>query len=244
MAKERLDKILAAQTAFSRKEVKELVRRGIVQVDGRKVLSPEEKVDAACQKIVLDGKPLGYKKFVYLMLNKPQGVVSATRDRETKTVLDLVPEQYSHRELFPAGRLDKDTVGFLLLTDDGNFAHDILSPRHHIPKTYLATVDGPITQELMEAFHQGLPIGGEDRCSPAEITVLNDGEHPTAEVVIYEGMYHQIKRMFQRFGLTVLTLKRIKMGGLKLDPALSLGECRELTPEELLQLKNGSKGTV
>ena len=164
------------------------------------------------------------------MLHKPAGVVSATRDVRERTVVDLVPPQLRRPGLFPAGRLDKDTTGMMILTDDGELAHRILSPRSHVPKTYIARLDRPVTEEMVRAFAAGIPLKGEGECLPATLRVRGEQE---GEVTICEGMYHQIKRMFAVCGATVLTLKRISMGGLALDPALAEGACRELTAEEL-----------
>ena len=167
------------------------------------------------------------------MMNKPKGVVRASEDRHERTVVDLVPERLFRKGLFPAGRLDKDTTGFVLLTDDGAFAHDILSPKKHIPKTYHALVDGPITEQMERDFAQGIRIG-PDQTLPASLKKLSSCERGDwGEVILREGLYHQIKRMFGVYGLKVLELKRVKMGRLPLDPTLKEGECRELTPEEL-----------
>ena len=180
--------------------------------------------------MTVDGREIALKEHLYLMLHKPAGVVSATRDVRERTVVDLVPPQLRRPGLFPAGRLDKDTTGMMILTDDGELAHRILSPRSHVPKTYIARLDRPVTEEMVRAFAAGIPLKGEGECLPATLRVRGEQE---GEVTICEGMYHQIKRMFGVCGAHVVALKRISMGGLALDPALAEGACRELTAEEL-----------
>ena len=239
MALERLDKLLAAQGMESRREVKEKIRRGLVLVNGAAARSPDLKIDPDRDQVTVEGTPVLLKKNLYLMLNKPQGVVSATEDPHQPTVVDLVPPELRRKGLFPAGRLDKDTEGFVLITDDGAFAHRILAPKNHVPKTYLARLDRAIDPSVAEEFQKGVLLNGEDQCSPAKLTILEQGDSPLVEVVIHEGMYHQIKRMFQRFGYQVVALKRIRMGGLFLDESLPLGACRELTPAELVQITQG-----
>lgn len=234
MEKQRLDKLLASQGTLSRREVKELIRKGQVKVGGVVTKAADAKVGDGDQ-IEVAGKPLDVRHHLYLMLNKPQGVVSASRGDGVPTVVDLVPPELLRKGLFPAGRLDKDTVGFVLITDDGAFAHDILSPRRHVEKEYRVQVDVPITQDMAQRFAQGMAIG-PDQCLPAVLT-LDPADPQGATVVLREGMYHQIKRMFAACGATVTALRRVRMGGLWLDPALEPGQCRELTPQELAQLK-------
>lgn len=231
--KQRLDKAIAMQGALSRSEVKTLIRKGEVTVNGQVVKSADFGVDFDSDTIAVQGRELTLRQHLYLMLHKPKGVVSASEDRYERTVVDLVPERLFRKGLFPAGRLDKDTTGFVLLTDDGAFAHDILSPKKHIPKTYHALVDGPITEQMERDFAQGIRIG-PDQTLPASLKKLSSCERGDwGEVILREGLYHQIKRMFGVYGLKVLELKRVKMGRLPLDPTLKEGECRELTPEEL-----------
>lgn len=239
MKEERLDKLLAAQGTWSRREIKDFVRRGAVTVNGKNVRTSDIKITTEDEVIVF-GKPVVLKKHLYLMMNKPVGVVSASRGDDCPTVVDLVPPELKRKGLFPAGRLDKDTTGFVLITDDGAFAHDILSPKRHIPKTYIATLDGILTQEVVKAFAGGIPLKNEDLCLPAELTIVDDH---TARVVLHEGMYHQIKRMFAACGLHVEALHRMAMGALPLDNNLAEGQCRELTAEELAQIqdRNGLK---
>lgn len=230
MKRERLDKLLAAQSAWSRREVKELVRRGLVTVNGVPVKAPEERLDPDADRVEVDGKEFLLRPHLYLMMNKPAGVVSASRDRRYATVVDLVPEQLRRRNLFPAGRLDKNTTGMVILTDDGLLAHRILSPKNHVPKVYLARLDQPLTPEMAEGFAAGIPLGEDGVTLPARLEPLEDR---LARVTLREGMYHQIKRMFARYGATVVELRRISMGGLSLDEGLAPGQCRELTPEEV-----------
>ena len=233
---DRIDKIIASQGQYSRSEVKKLVKSGRVTLDGRVLKSSDEKADPNVNVIAIDGKAIGYKKHLYIMLNKPQGVVSATDDRDHETVIDLVPKELRRDGLFPAGRLDGDTVGFVLITDDGDFAHEILSPKNHIMKTYHATLQRELTQEDIDAFRNGIELRDGTLCLEAEVTAI-DSDVPMAQVKICEGKYHQVKRMFAALGNKVLYLKRVKMGELSLDESLEEGQCREITPEELKLIK-------
>jgi 16S rRNA pseudouridine516 synthase len=230
---ERLDKFLAERLMISRKDARALVRSGAVFVGGIRAHSGDQKL-AEDDEVTANGKALSRGEFVYYMMNKPAGVLSATRDPNGETVLDLLPEGLRRKGLFPAGRLDKDTEGFVMLTNDGALAHRILSPKNHIPKTYFARVEGSIPPELPEAFAAGVILGNGDVCKPAILEVLGENE---ARVIITEGMYHQIKRMFNRYGLSVVYLRREKIGGLSLDAELPLGGVREITPEEIMLLK-------
>lgn len=231
MKPQRLDKLLASQSTDSRSEVKEWIRKGLVRVNGVVELRAERKVVPETDTVEVAGERVDTSEHCYLMLDKPKGVVSATRG-SGRTVVDLVPPEYLRKGLFPAGRLDKDTTGFVLITDDGAFAHRILSPKNHIPKTYIATLDGPVNAEIIEGFESGFAIGGGDECRPARLTVLETGERELVRVVLTEGMYHQIKRMFAQFGRTVLELRRVRMGALPLDETLGEGGCRPLTQAE------------
>lgn len=233
---ERLDKLIASQGKLSRSDVKKMVKSGRVTVDGAVVKSADIKVDADKSVISVDGKALNYKKNIYIMLNKPQGVISASNDKTQKTVVDLVPPELYRDGLFPAGRLDGDTVGFVLITDDGDFAHRILSPKNHIMKTYHATLRSPLTEEDISAFKNGIELSDGTLCLEAEVRMLEKTDEPIAEVKICEGKYHQVKRMFAALGNKVLYLKRVRMGGLDLDESLEEGQCREITAEELLLL--------
>ena len=230
---ERIDKVISNQTGYSRKEIKELIRKKRVTVNGEIAAKPELKVDPAADRISVDGQEISIQKFVYLMLNKPKGYISATEDRSAQTVLDLVPEEYLHRNLFPAGRLDKDTTGLMLITDDGDFAHNILAPKKHISKTYNVTIDIPMTQEMVNGFRDGVELN-DGVCKASSLTIT--GEH-TGIVVLTEGRYHQIKRMFGCYGAKVTGLKRIAMGNLQLPADLEPGQAREFTEEELKKIR-------
>ena len=209
---ERIDKIISSQTNYSRKDVKKLISQKKIRVNDEIVKRPEQKVNEQQDAIYIDGNKLDMKKNIYLVLNKPQGYISTTEDKTAKTVLDLVPEQYIRKGLFPAGRLDKDTTGMMIITDDGEFAHNILAPRKHIEKTYRVQIDIDITEEMKEKFKRGIVLK-DHVCCPATIVVENKN---TALITITEGKYHQIKRMFGCFGAKVVRLHRISMGGLHL----------------------------
>ena len=227
---ERIDKLLSATGRWSRKEVKELVRQGRVLAGGRAVLRPEEKWDPATLCLTVDGVPVDCSPFVYVMLNKPEGVLSATEDSRQPTVLDLLPPELRRRGLFPVGRLDKDTTGLLLLTDDGALAHRLLSPRSHVDKVYLAQVEGRVDQADREALAAGLVLGDGLRCLPAELELVGDGS--SCLVTLREGKYHQVKRMLAARGKPVLALHRLSMGPLTLDEGLNPGNWRLLTAGE------------
>ena len=237
MALERLDKLLASTGRWSRKEVKDLVRQGRVLVNGRPVLRSEEKWEPTETELTVDGQRVDCAPFVYLMLHKPAGLLSATEDRDQRTVLDLLPEHLRRRGLFPVGRLDKDTEGLLLLTDDGPLGHALLSPKRHVDKTYYARIQGRVKSEHVQAFLEGLDIGDEKKTLPAELRILKSGPESEIEVTIREGRFHQVKRMFEVIGCEVTYLKRLSMGSLKLDETLESGACRPLTEEELRKLK-------
>lgn len=229
---ERLDKIVASQGKFSRSEVKKLIKEGRITLDGTVVKSSDVKANPDLCVICIDGENISYKKHIYLMLNKPKGVISATDDKSQKTVIDLVPEEFFRQGLFPAGRLDADTTGFVLITDDGDFAHRILSPKNHILKTYHAVLQKAVTHEDINSFKEGIELKDGTLCLEAQVKMIKD-EPPTAEIKIHEGKYHQVKRMFAALGNKVLELRRTEMGGLSLDETLPEGQCREITGEEL-----------
>ena len=237
MAMERLDKLLASTGRWSRSEGKRLVREGRVLADGRIAASAEEKYDPETVALVVDGAAVPLRRFVYVMLHKPAGVLSATEDGKGKTVLELLPEEYRRRGLFPVGRLDKDTEGLLLLTDDGQLAHDLLSPRKHVDKRYYARVEGTLDAGDCAAFAAGMTLGDGLVCLPAGLEILSSGAESEALVTIREGKFHQIKRMLAARGKPVRYLKRLSMGPLRLDDALAPGEWRELTAEEVKMLK-------
>ena len=231
---ERIDKIIVNQTQYSRKDVKKLVLQKRVKVNDILILKSDIKIDPQIDIITVDGKDINIKKNVYLILNKPAGYISATEDRTQKTVLDLINESYSHRELFPAGRLDKDTTGMMIITDDGQFAHNILAPKKHINKTYEVEIDIPVSEEMKAGFENGINLN-DGICKKAILKITGE---KTAIVVLTEGRYHQIKRMFGCFGAKVTKLHRIAMGALELPADLKEGESRELTKEELELLIN------
>ena len=236
---ERIDKIISVALGVSRADARPLIKRGLVSVNGAVVKDIGFKADEVNDVICHKGERLYYSKFVYIMMNKPKGVISASEGGKEKTVVDILPEHMKRKNLFPAGRLDKDTTGFVLITDDGNFAHEILSPKNHIPKTYIATLDKPFDDSVVTAFEKGVELK-ENLCMPAKIICV-DGDYTKALVTIKQGMYHQIKRMFKKFGLTVTELERIKMGSLELDKELKQGECRYITPNELELIKTSEQ---
>ena len=234
---ERLDKLLASTRRWSRSEARRLVREGRVLADGRIAASVEEKYDPDAVRLCVDGESVDLSRFVYVMLHKPAGVLSATEDGRGKTVLDLLPEEYKKRGLFPVGRLDKDTEGLLLLTDDGQLAHELLSPKKHVDKVYFAHVDGALTADDCAAFAAGMTLGDGLRCLPAELEIVSSGAQSEARVTVREGKFHQVKRMFAARGKTVVYLKRLSMGPLVLDETLAPGTWRALRAEELGMLK-------
>lgn len=240
MAKIRLDKYLAEMGCGTRSEVKAMIRKGRVTVDKKTVKAPETKIDTDAERVELDGSPVAYEEMAYYLLNKPAGVVSATRDGRQKTVLDLLPGK-RRQDLFPVGRLDKDTEGLLLITNDGALAHNLLSPGKHVDKEYFARVRGRVTQEDAVKFAQGVDIGDEKPTLPAELTILSSGEESEITLVIREGRFHQVKRMFEAVGKEVVYLKRLSMGSLRLPEDLACGAFRPLTQQEISELKNCGK---
>lgn len=238
---ERIDKIISSQLNITRAQAKALIKLKKVLLNGVPVKSVNEKADAEKDELSVNGKAVFFRKYVYIMMNKPKGVISSTDGRKTfeKTVIDILPDEMKRKNLFPAGRLDKDTTGFMLITDDGAFAHKILSPKNHIPKTYIAKLDKPFDDAVIKAFEQGIKLG-DDECMPARLKPLND-DFTAAAVTIKQGMYHQIKRMFKKFGITVVELKRIKMGALMLDENLPSGACRYINNDELSKIYSAQK---
>ena len=229
----RLDKYLCETGFGTRSQVKDLLKKGQVMVNGEVVKKPELKINETTDQILCQGKKASYQKNIYLMLHKPAGVVSATEDNREKTVLDLVRPEDWKNGLFPVGRLDKDTEGLLLLTDDGELAHRLLSPKKHVDKTYYAKIDGQVTEEHVKQFREGLDIGDEKKTLPAVLTILLSGPVSEIEVTIHEGRFHQIKRMFEAVGCKVTYLKRLSMGSLVLEETLPPEEYRPLTEAEL-----------
>lgn len=230
---ERLDKLLAGTGKWSRREVKALVRQGLVRVDGRLAASAEDKLDPAAAIITVAGETVALHRFTYVLLHKPAGVLTATEDRKLPTVLDLLPPELRRIGLAPVGRLDKDTEGLLLLTNDGELAHRLLSPKYHVEKRYFARVDGELSAADAEAFARGMTLGDGLECLPAGLEVLPDR---VCIVTLREGKFHQVKRMLAARGAPVLYLKRLSMGPLTLDDSLAAGAYRLLRAEEILAL--------
>lgn len=231
---ERLDKVISTTGKKSRREVKDMVRQGRILVDGKVAAAADMKVDPFLAEILLDGEPLCYEKFTYIMLHKPAGVLSAVEDRKQKTVLDLLPPELQKRGLSPVGRLDKDTEGLLLLTNDGELTHKLLSPKYHVDKVYYARVDGCLEETDIEAFAAGMTLGDGLECLPAGLEILSDNE---ALVTLHEGKFHQVKRMLAARGKPVLYLRRLRMGPLRLDENLPRGAYRSLHEEEIKSLR-------
>lgn len=225
----RLDKLLADTGRWSRKEARELIRQGRVRVNGQLSCSGEEKYLTEGLSLLVDGQDVGYARFRYVMLHKPGGILSATEDRRQPTVLDLLPEERRRQGLFPVGRLDKDTEGLLLLTNDGELAHRLLAPKSHVDKVYLAQVEGQLDEGDVKAFGEGILLDDGLRCMPAELEPMEGG---WGKITLREGKFHQVKRMMAQRGKPVTYLKRLSMGPLKLDPRLPPGSFRILTPEE------------
>ena len=229
---DRLDKVVSSQTEYSRGEVKKLLKMGLITMNGVVVSRPNIYVDVNKDIICLDGEEINYKKYVYLVLNKPKGYISATTDGNYPVVIELVPYEYQNRNIFPCGRLDKDTTGLMILSDDGDFSHNLLSPKKHVNKKYLVEVDKDLNESMIKDFKEGIKLK-DFECKSSLLEII-DNRH--CYVTISEGKYHQIKRMFLNYGITVLELKRISMGKLELPKDLEEGECRELTKEEFSSL--------
>ena len=222
----------------SRSEIKKQIRAGAVRVLGLAAPKPESQINPETAAVFWCGQKLSYRKFIYLMLNKPAGYVSATWDAKLPTVLDLVPKEYRHFSPSPVGRLDRDTEGLCLLTNDGQLSHRLLSPSKHVPKTYYAEVRGCVTEEDAAAFSRGVTLDDGYHTKPGELVILSAGAVSKVHITITEGKFHQVKRMFQAVGKEVVYLKRIRMNRLCLDPALQPGEIRVLTEEECRLLEN------
>ena len=225
----RIDKIISEQTKYSRKEIKKLITQGAVLVNGKPVKKPEEKYNEEEIDITINGQGITIKKHIYLLLNKPKGYVSTTDTTHERSVLELVPDEYKTRNLFPAGRLDKDTTGLMLITDDGEFSHNILSPKKHVRKIYEVTIDIPITNTMIKGFEKGVKLS-DGECKTAKLEIMSEY---VAKVTITEGRYHQIKRMFGCYGAKVLELNRICMGNLFIPEDLNIGDVREANENEL-----------
>ncbi len=233
MNSQRLDKIISSQFNMSRSIARKVIRYGRVTVNGEVVHDPALSVDPKVQPIEFRGQALNFKEHIYILLNKPKGVLSASEDKTRKTVIDLIPENLRRNGLFPVGRLDRDTTGLLIITDDGDFAHKVLSPKKNIIKTYKAVLDGEITEEIIKTFSNGVTLADGSKCRPAELKSI---EKNTVLIKISEGKYHQIKRMFGTVGLGVNELERRAFGNLVLPENLDFGACRELSKAELEQI--------
>ncbi len=236
----RLDKFLSEMSGWTRSEVKKIVRTGSVTVDGNEVKKPETKIDEKLSIVSVDGRQIKYNKYEYYMLNKPKGFVSATTDREHKTVVDIISSS-EKKDLFPVGRLDIDTEGLLLITNDGELAHRLLAPKNHVEKTYYVEVSGILDDVDVDAVEKGLDIGEEKNTIPAKMEILKtdiQNNISSCYLTIHEGKFHQVKRMMKKLGKTVTYLKRVSMGSLILDSKLKKGNYRKLTDQEIIELKN------
>ena len=235
----RLDKFLSEMSGWTRSEVKKIVRTGSVTVDGHEVKKPETKIDEKLSIVRVDGRQIKYNKYEYYMLNKPKGFVSATTDREHKTVVDIISSS-EKKDLFPVGRLDIDTEGLLLITNDGELAHRLLAPKNHVEKTYYVEVSGILDDADVDAVEKGLDIGEEKNTIPAKMEILKtdiQNNISSCYLTIHEGKFHQVKRMMKKLGKTVTYLKRVSMGSLILDSKLKKGNYRKLTEQEIIELK-------
>ena len=232
----RLDKLVCEVAGVSRTDAKKLITKGLVKINGRVVKKADRKAEDT-DDIVINGKSYSHEKFVYIMLNKPRGVVSASADKNDTTVIDLVAADFPRRNLFPAGRLDKTSTGFVLITDDGNFAHDILSPKHHVPKRYTVTVDSPVTDRVVKGFEKGVTLADGTLLKSAEIFPSEDGL--TAEIILHQGVYHQIKRMLGVFDIGVNTLHRTAIGSLEMPQDLQPGEYIKLDKKQVEKIAVG-----
>lgn len=236
---ERLDKIISTGGGVSRSEARRLILKGMVTVDGQVIRDIAFKVAPENDSVTLNGQAVNYKKYIYLIMNKPAGVLTATEDKKQKTVIDLIPNELLRHDLFPVGRLDRNTTGLLLITNDGDFGHKLLSPNRKIPKQYFVVLDGEIEEELIKRFAEGLTLADGTKLSAAKLLINDDRK--SALVTITEGKYHQIKRMFGLFGLGVNELKRVSFAGLNLPAELAEGHVRELTGEEFELINNAKK---
>ena len=235
--KQRIDKVLSNLGYGSRSELKKICKNGLVKVNGKVINNPGVQVDVKNDEIIFNGEKVTYKEFIYLMLNKPDGYISATFDKRDPIVLDLIDKEDLVFEPFPVGRLDKDTEGLLVLTNDGQLAHRVLSPKKHVPKTYYAKIEGGVTEDDIKAFAKGVTLDDGYETMPAELVILKSDEISEIELTIHEGKFHQVKRMFESVDKKVIYLKRLSMGKLQLDKNLALGEYRELTDEEIKMIE-------
>ncbi len=231
--KMRVDKLLSNVGVASRAELKKYCKQGLISVNGKVINNPGVQVDSENDEVMFNGEKIVYREFIYIMLNKPDGYISATFDKHDPIVLDLIDSSYLVFEPFPVGRLDKDTEGLLVLTNDGQLSHRVLSPKKHVPKTYYAKIQGRVTEEDILAFEKGVILDDGYETMPSQLKILKSDDISEIELTIHEGKFHQVKRMFESVDKKVVYLKRISMGKLKLDESLELGEYRELTEEEV-----------
>ena len=226
----RIDKMLSNVTNISRSEIKRFIKRGEVTVNGKVVKTADEKIDPESSEVKLKGQTIGYNEFVYIMLNKPKGILSASNDKSRKTVVDLVPENLKRQKLFPVGRLDKDTTGLIIITNDGEYAHKIISPKNKTGKVYIATLDGALKEDLISEFKKGVVLADGTKCRPASLEIL---ESNIARLTLFDGKYHEVKRMFGVFDLGVNELHRYAIGDLTLPETLKSGECVLMSAEDV-----------
>lgn len=231
--KMRVDKLLSNVGVASRAELKKYCKQGLISVNGKVINNPGIQVDSENDEVMFNGEKIVYREFIYIMLNKPDGYISATFDKHDPIVLDLIDSSYLVFAPFPVGRLDKDTEGLLVLTNDGQLSHRVLSPKKHVPKTYYAKIQGKVTEEDILAFEKGVILDDGYETMPSQLKILKSDDISEIELTIHEGKFHQVKRMFESVDKKVVYLKRISMGKLKLDESLELGEYRELTEEEV-----------
>jgi 16S rRNA pseudouridine516 synthase len=237
LKEERLDKVLSNMGEGSRKEVQKIIKKGLVKIDGNTINKPEFKFDPKLSKIEVGTREIEYRQYIYLMLNKPKGMISSTDDPRESVVLELLDDNYRNFKPFPVGRLDKDTTGLLLITNDGELAHRLTSPKHQIGKTYYVEVEGLVLEEHVEIFNSGISLDDGYFTKPAELDIISSDSISKINLTIYEGKYHQVKRMFGALRMRVINLKRINLGPIFLDTALLEGNYRELKEEEIKLLK-------
>lgn len=233
----RLDKYLSNMGLGSRTDVKKMITKGLVKVNDLTIKKVGFTVKEGQDIVAVNGKQVAFEKHLYLIMNKPQGVISATEDKMHQTVIDLI-DDYGNRPLFPVGRLDIDTEGMLFITDDGQWNHDLMSPKKHVEKTYYAHIKGWVKEEMIQAFEAGVTLKDGSLCRPGKLKILKAGDSSEIELTITEGKFHQVKRMFEAFDMKVIYLKRIAIGGLTLDSELPLGGYRELTPDEMKKIRS------
>lgn len=232
----RIDKFLSNMGEGSRQQIKKLIKSGAVCVDGQIIYKSDTQIDLS-QNIYINGKQIIYRKYIYIMMNKPQNVISATQDTKDKTIIDILDESISKFSLFPVGRLDKDTEGLIIITNDGELCHNLLSPKKHIPKTYYADIEGEVTNYDVNLFKEGVVLDDGYKTLPATLKIIKSSNISSIELTIFEGKFHQVKRMFEAVNKKVIFLKRIAIGNLKLDKNLDVGKYRYLTENELNSLK-------